>query len=895
MTVSYATITSEELIINTLQTDDGVAQPDANSLYANSSGILLSNGSLSTSITPESINTNIIMVGDTVYSNVYINSTSISIVGEGNTYIDGTIASFTGIVNASVAVVTQTTYVGDIVYVGNTEATYSSINATSFTGTANNATYAYGKAESALNVNSALTSNNSNNLGGVAAASYVNTSGAYTLSGNLTFNGNLTIGTSAGINANGGYGTSGQVLTSNGSTVYWSTVSGGGGNATSFAGTSQTFTANGTANTFSLTDTIAYAPDIIVSINGLLQTPTTHYTVSGNTISFTSIPSNNSLIEVRTMSAYPNGQSISVSNLAITGSLTANSSVGSNGQVLVSSGSSVYWYTIPGTNVNAQYTWTNTHTFTNTITFDQTINGTINNANYLGGVAAADYQTEAGLAANVATLTSNNANYLGGNSASDLRTYTDQKAGNAYSNALIFASNASNINTGTLAEARLPYRMDQNVRTTDTVNFNNLVLSGNLTVNGGVVVVSGNSVTFTDNMLYLNQGVSANITNISGNGSYVVFTANNNYSAGWDVAVTGVDPSSYNGTYTNIFAANSTTFTVANTNTASYVSGGTARGKSEANPDLGIAAGYNDGSYHHTGIFRDASDGVWKVFDNYGPEPDESVYIDTTNTTFHLADFQANTLYLGNTSTNWVVANSSVVVSTGTVKGAILQSTQSSGDEGGQIDLALAANTTLSGGIAIDIYQNKLRIFETGGSNRGAYIDFTAAANGVASNLLGGGFTNGQSISVNNFTVTGAVTANSSNGTSGQVLTTSGTGVYWSTVSSSSTPRVNTATTSSSLTWNSDNYDQYQLTALAEAVTLPADSGSPANGRRIIFRFKDNGTARALTWTTGSSNAFRAIGVTLPTTTVISKTLYVGCIYNSADSRWDVIAVAQES
>ena len=93
MTVSYATITSEELIINTLQTDDGVAQPDANSLYANSSGILLSNGSLSTSITPESINTNIIMVGDTVYSNVYINSTSISIVGEGNTYIDGTIAS----------------------------------------------------------------------------------------------------------------------------------------------------------------------------------------------------------------------------------------------------------------------------------------------------------------------------------------------------------------------------------------------------------------------------------------------------------------------------------------------------------------------------------------------------------------------------------------------------------------------------------------------------------------------------------------------------------------------------------------------------------------------------------------------------------------------------------
>ena len=70
----------------------------------------------------------------------------------------------------------------------------------------------------------------------------------------------------------------------------------------------------------------------------------------------------------------------------------------------------------------------------------------------------------------------------------------------------------------------------------------------------------------------------------------------------------------------------------------------------------------------------------------------------------------------------------------------LLSVTQSSGDEGGQIDFALAAtNTTLNGGVAIDIYQNKLRIFETGGSNRGAYIDLSTATNGVGSNLLAGG------------------------------------------------------------------------------------------------------------------------------------------------------------
>jgi len=81
------------------------------------------------------------------------------------------------------------------------------------------------------------TANNANNLGGVAAASYVNTSGSYTISGIQTYNANLVIGstgelvfnTAAGIYANGSLGTAGQVLTSNGTTVYWATAAGGGG------------------------------------------------------------------------------------------------------------------------------------------------------------------------------------------------------------------------------------------------------------------------------------------------------------------------------------------------------------------------------------------------------------------------------------------------------------------------------------------------------------------------------------------------------------------------------------------------------------------------------------------------------------------------------------------
>lgn len=54
------------------------------------------------------------------------------------------------------------------------------------------------------------------------------------------------------------------------------------------------------------------------------------------------------------------------------------------------------------------------------------------------------------------------------------------------------------------------------------------------------------------------------------------------------------------------------------------------------------------------------------------------------------------------------------------------------GDEGGQIEFGVpATGTTLNTAVAIDIYQNRLRIFETGGSNRGIYADLNIAGTGV--------------------------------------------------------------------------------------------------------------------------------------------------------------------
>jgi hypothetical protein len=80
--------------------------------------------------------------------------------------------------------------------------------------------------------------------------------------------------------------------------------------------------------------------------------------------------------------------------------------------------------------------------------------------------------------------------------------------------------------------------------------------------------------------------------------------------------------------------------------------------------------------------------------------------------------------------------------------------------------------------------------------------------------------------------------------------------------------------------------DLVKITAQAAALTLANPTGTFAEGQALIFRIKDNGTARAITF--GAN--FRAVGVTLPTTTTISKTTYVGCIYNSTDTKFDVIA-----
>ena len=94
-------------------------------------------------------------------------------------------------------------------------------------------------------------------------------------------------------------------------------------------------------------------------------------------------------------------------------------------------------------------------------------------------------------------------------------------------------------------------------------------------------------------------------------------------------------------------------------------------GSTITNPDLGWSGNYNDGTYAHAGVFRDATDGRYKFYDGYTPEP--GVEINTGHASFNLASVQAGTFYgalSGNASSATALQTSRTISLTGDVSGS---------------------------------------------------------------------------------------------------------------------------------------------------------------------------------------------------------------------------------
>ncbi len=132
--------------------------------------------------------------------------------------------------------------------------------------------------------------------------------------------------------------------------------------------------------------------------------------------------------------------------------------------------------------------------------------------------------------------------------------------------------------------------------------------------------------------------------------------------------------------------------------------------------------------------------------------------------------------------------------------------------------------------------------------------------------------------------VTGATGPTGSSGNAGVTGPTGATGPSGTTL-----PSVQTVTSAATVTPTaSDN--MVVINAQTVGLTLADPTGVWVEGQSLIIRIKDNGFSRTIAY--GSN--YRSIGVTRPTVTSAGKVTYLGILYNSADTKWDIIGVSTE-
>lgn len=170
------------------------------------------------------------------------------------------------------------------------------------------------------------------------------------------FSNNISI--QRGVIANNSFGTGGQVLTSNGSGVYWSTVSGGGTTDRLIA--AQGTGANAVINTYSFDVQVSPYTSLTLKddVNDAFQVRVGGYQI---------LKADAFAFEVGT-SYYGN------LNLKLNGGVIANSSTGNAGQVLTTNGNNVYWSTpSAGIDVAQTYAWINDHSFAANVISNNTL------------------------------------------------------------------------------------------------------------------------------------------------------------------------------------------------------------------------------------------------------------------------------------------------------------------------------------------------------------------------------------------------------------------------------------------------------------------------------------------------------------------------------------------
>jgi hypothetical protein len=464
-----------------------------------------------------------------------------------------------------------------------------------------------------------------------------------------------------------------------------------------------------------------------------------------------------------------------LTNLSVTSNLQvitliANGTSGSDGDVLLSNGSVAYWGAAPGggggtvTQVNTGIGLTG-----GPITTSGSISVLANNgitANSTGLFVTQGTGTvvnSTGVHVNtsyIGTLAANSASFLGGNSASDLRLYSEQLAGNAYSNAIanaaaLYQTTAGlSANVATLAANSATFLGNSsgtiaNVASWITGNSATAYTNATSYADTAAGTAYANAVANAAALYQTTAGLSANVATLTANNSTNLNGQPASFYTNATNLATGTVPTARLGSGT----ANSTTFlagdqtykTALTTAVTSVASGnGLSGGPITTTGTLSVLA--NSGLVvNSTGVFVNANNGITANA--------TGVYVTQgTGTVVNATGVHVNSTYIGT-----LTANNSTNLN-------------------GQPASFYTNATNLTTGTLPDARLSSAVVNTTGTFTLGGNITYNANLIIAASGELI--ISNGAGIQ-----------ANGTFGTSGQVLSSNGTGVYWSTAAAG----VNTA------------------------------------------------------------------------------------------------------
>jgi len=525
------------------------------------------------------------------------------------------------------------------------------------------------------------------------------------------------------------------------------------------------------------------------------------------------------------------------STLELTGGIGANGDVGSDGNILTSNGTGVYWSSAISANVNASTINATANVITPTLygnVVGTTLNASSNvittnvyattvSANLIGGTA------NLSTSVNSALLTVGTS--LIANTTGAYHTGTINAASHTVGSSFI-ANSTAIIGTGY-------------ANVTTSVNSALLTVGTAFTANATLVNAAAINITGQVNTATLYAATSANI------GTAVVANATGVYTTG---TVNAASLTVGSGFVANTSRLNSNTEVTLTVN----------------NKKLAFATVNSSANVY----FIQQSDDNFVFYSTntaYGPRAVWSIFANSITSNFNIQVRSSH--------------NGGLTIPAGVT---LLDSTGSQGTAGQVLTTNGSSN----------VYWSTVTSGSSSTNTAAQYIwsnTQTFQANITFSNTILGTTVNAATFSVgSNFianttqvTLSGvAVSANATIGTSGQVLSSNGTSVYWASVG---TPRVTAIASATSITPNSDSTDLVTQinTGVAGTLTINAPTGTPSDGQRLMFRIQSTNVQ-----TLSFNAAYDAsVDLALPTATSgASRYDYIGFMYNSTQTKWNIVA-----